>query len=474
MTLASLSAAELADVARELDAEVAGHSLGRVFDADHGLLLELGRVHLLLSVHPRASRAHLATKPRAAAQPSGFAMLLRKRLGGLRVESITALPGERTLELSFGAGRDRLIAELTGPHGNVFLVGADGVVVAILRRSGSTTRTLGPGVRYTPPEPTAAAAWKSTHRFGPEPGILGRVAAHYETAITEATRVEQLARAAVALRRDVEKLSRRANALRGDLAKADAAQAFRKLGDLLLAHLYELPPRGATSVTLPDDFEDGTPLTIVLDPTMDGRQNAARYYKQHKRLAAGRTKIVARLDETTRALAAREQQSLALATLPEAQLAALAAKAPAPQKQARARKAEPEERLPYRAFTTAGGLAIWVGRSAADNDTLTFRHARGADLWLHTRDAPGAHVIIPLRGGAKLTDAALVDAATLAAHYSPLAKEAQVDIQYTAVKNVRKAKGMAPGAVFTSDTKTIRVRLEPDRVRRLLAGDAAD
>ena len=470
MTLASLSAAELADVARELDHELSGHGLGKVYDADQGLLLELGRATLLVSIHPRASRAHLATKPRAAAAPSGFAMLLRKRLGGLRVEKISALPGERILVLSFGAARDRLVAELTGPHGNVFLVGGDDVIVAALRRSTSTTRTLGPGVPWTAPDAAPpTAAWKTSHRFGPEPHVLARVAAHYDTALAAAAHAELLDRAAVAIRRDVDRLSRRAAALRGDLAKADAAQIFRKLGDLLLAHLHELPSRGATSVTLADDFEDGTPITIVLDPTQDGRQNAARFYKQHKRLAAGRSRMLARLDETTRAISARESQALALTTMPDAELAAIAAKAPG--RQARARREEPEERLPYRTFTSHGGLAIWVGRSAADNDTLTFRHARGADLWLHTRDAPGAHVIVPLRGGAQLTDPVLLDAATLAAHYSPLSKEAQVDISYTAVKNVRKAKGMAPGAVFTSDTKTIRVRLEPDRVRRLLAGE---
>lgn len=486
--LSPLSAAELAQVAAELTDELAGHGLGKIYDAPHGLVLEVGRGALLLSAHPRASRAHAVDRggsaprsakpheppPRtpAAVAPSAFAMLCRKRLTGLRVEALRVLPGERVLIVDVGAARDRLIAELTGPHGNIFLVEPDGRIAGLLRRSGSTTRTLGAGATWTPPDAVdgadaGATRWRDALRFGDSPGVAARVRAHYDQALATSERAELVNRAGVAIRRDVERLRRRAIALRGDLAKAEAAQVFRKLGDLLLAHLRELPPRGATSVTVSDDFEDGSPLTIILDPTLDGRANATRYYRQHKRLAAGLAKIRARADETARSLAAREELAHRLPTMSDAELGPLAARAPAPAQ--RPRGPDPDEpRLPYRVFRASTGDVVWVGRSAADNDTLTFRHARGADLWLHTRDAPGAHVVVPLRGGTQMTDQLLLDAATLAAHHSPLGGEAQVDIAYTSVKNVRKGKGMAPGAVFTSDTKTIRVRLEEARLKRLL------
>src|SRR5262249_23503802 len=112
------------------------------------------------------------------------------------------------------------------------------------------------------------------------------------------------------------------------------------------------------------------------------------------------------------------------------------------------------ERLPYREYRSAAGEAIWVGRGAKDNDVLTFRHARGADLWLHCLDAAGAHVVVPLRAGKPVSEATFLDAATLAAHYSRLAGEAQVDVLYTHVKNLRRPKGAHPGRVFTSDRMT--------------------
>ena len=110
-----------------------------------------------------------------------------------------------------------------------------------------------------------------------------------------------------------------------------------------------------------------------------------------------------------------------------------------------------------------------VGRGADRNDELTFQVARGSDLWLHARDVPGAHVVVPLRSGAPIDEQTLLDAATLTAHHSAARGEPQVDIGYTLRKHVRKPPRSRPGSVLTSDLKTIRVRLEPARLSRLLA-----
>src|SRR5262249_56904922 len=110
---------------------------------------------------------------------------------------------------------------------------------------------------------------------------------------------------------------------------------------------------------------------------------------------------------------------------------------------------------------------IWVGRTARDNDALTFQHARGADWWLHVRDAGGSHVVIRATPGRQLDERTLLDAATLAVHFSALGEEPQVDVQYTLCKHVRKAR--APGAVYVSHAKTLRVRVDSARLNRLLA-----
>lgn len=84
---------------------------------------------------------------------------------------------------------------------------------------------------------------------------------------------------------------------------------------------------------------------------------------------------------------------------------------------------------------------------------------------------PGAHVIVPL-DGRPVDEETLLDAATLAAHHSNARGEAQVDVGYTLRKNVRKPPRSRPGLVTTSELKTLRVRVEPERLGRLLGQNA--
>jgi predicted ribosome quality control (RQC) complex YloA/Tae2 family protein len=468
--LGPLSDAEIGQIADELRPRLTGALAGKAYLRDpETLVIELGRDRLLISVQARASRLHLETgRPVAQGSPPAFAMLIRRRAGGHRLASLTVEPGERIVTLAFGPiTGERLVAELTGPHANLFWLGEDGEIVTVLKRSHSTTRVLSAGQPYT--LPTAApmtARWRGQRRFGDSPGVAERAAAWYaETLVAEEARLRR-ERAAIHLRREIERLARRERALEGDLARVTEAAGLRKLADLILANLHRLPGRGATSYVVPDDFEDGAPLTIPALPELDARANAARFYRQHKRLSAGRKRVDERLAATR---AERDALLVRLAAIDSAPDVPDAASAFGAEPRSTRRRAVVPERLPYREYRSAAGEAIWVGRGAADNDTLTFRHARGGDLWLHCLDAAGAHVVVPLRSGRPAAEATLLDAATLAASFSRLSGEAQVDVLYTHVKNLRKPKGAPPGRVFTSDTKTLRIRLEPERLARLLA-----
>jgi len=205
---------------------------------------------------------------------------------------------------------------------------------------------------------------------------------------------------------------------------------------------------------LPDDFADGAPIAIALDPSLSPRDNAARLYKEHKRLSRALAGIEQRLAEAHGKLERLERGDFVAS--------------PKPPRPARASGKRAERPPPYREFRSSTGAAILVGRGADRNDELTFKVARGNDLWLHTRDVAGAHVIVPL-SGKPVDGETLLDAATLAAHHSNARGEAQVDVVYVARKLVRKPPKSAPGTVTHSGGKTIRVRLEAKRLERLLA-----
>ena len=96
-------------------------------------------------------------------------------------------------------------------------------------------------------------------------------------------------------------------------------------------------------------------------------------------------------------------------------------------------------------FTTSGGYTVLVGRNNTENDYLTFRLAEKRDIWFHTKDIPGSHVILVTEGKEPESED-YTEAATLAAYYSSASGDL-VAVDYTAVKNIKKPQGAKPGFV---------------------------
>jgi predicted ribosome quality control (RQC) complex YloA/Tae2 family protein len=135
------------------------------------------------------------------------------------------------------------------------------------------------------------------------------------------------------------------------------------------------------------------------------------------------------------------------------------------------KKKPPPPRLPYRSFRASSGAEIRVGRNARDNDDLTFRHARGNDLWLHTADVPGSHVVLRLEKGVEPAQEDLLDAAHLAVHFSPQRGARRAGVHVARRKEVHKPRGAPPGLVSLSGGRHLDLRLEPERLQRLLGPD---
>ncbi len=155
----------------------------------------------------------------------------------------------------------------------------------------------------------------------------------------------------------------------------------------------------------------------------------------------------------------------------------------APQQADPRKRKAPPVRLPYRSSTTIGGMEVRVGRTAKDNDALTFKHSNGNDLWLHTADAPGSHVVLRMGNQKTQKDSRgkkimpepphedLMDAATLAVHFSPLREAGKASVHVAACKLVHKPRGAKPGLVTLSGGRNLEIRMQPDRLARLVRPD---
>ena len=119
-------------------------------------------------------------------------------------------------------------------------------------------------------------------------------------------------------------------------------------------------------------------------------------------------------------------------------------------------KAQKQAQLPPKEYRSSDGFTILVGRNNRQNDQLTLKTAAKTDIWLHTKDIHGSHVIIRAEGK-PVSDAAILEAARLAAYHSKARESTNVPVDYTLVKHVSKPAGAKPGMVIYVKNKTVFV-----------------
>jgi len=480
----SLDARELSQVVAEL-APLAGARLAEVrVHAEKALTLELstpaGAVHLLLSAEPDATRLHAASHryPRPD-EPFPFQVVLRRELAGARLLSLELSPGDRVVTLAFAAagGARRLVAELTGRHGNLLLVGDDGLVRAAAGRDLSQRRDLVPGQPYVPPG-SPGPGGPPRDRFTPVAGArfpLSAAIERHHLALEEEKRLEAgRKRLRDPVRAGLARLGRALEKLADEAARVPAAEEDRRVADLLKTSLHRVK-RGQASVTVTEWTEQGPREVVVgLDPALTPQANMERAYKRYRRIVESAARVAARTDEVRAKVAALQALLSELDGAEAGELPRLEREArklgagPRPPPRPKQRRDEAPG-LPYRSFRSLAGVAILVGKGAAQNDTLTKRHARGNDLWLHARGVPGSHVVVRVGKGPGPDQETLLDAAHLAAHFSDARGAPVADVAWTRVKYVKKPRGAAPGAVEYHQEKVLGLRIEPGRVERLLA-----
>jgi len=495
-----LSAQHVAELVLELGPLVSGLELVELQPAPpRDLLLifrepEHGHVRRLrLSADPEFARLHLQLGPtqRHSGSVDPFFTALGTLLVGATLQGLEQVQGDRIVRLAFrrdGRPAATLVLELTGRHANLLVLDGGGRITARLVEPAAESpaaRRLALGAGYALPPgvradgargPSASETFPAPapERFPAALAALAPLSARVEAALGDGSEQRFLEGERRELTRRLEQRRNAcANRIAGleERARATAeAERVRMDGELLLAHLSTVP-RGAESIELPDAHTDGAPRTIALDPGLNARRNAEKLFARYKKLVRALDKVP---EELALARAELERVTAFLARVAEGEPAALAEEAvasgllAAPQASPEARAKKPEPRLPYLRFVGLRGSEIRVGRSAQDNDTLTFRESNGNDLWLHTDGSPGSHVILRLAGRSEPDPEELLDAAHLALHFSPLRGTRAADVHVARRKEVHKPRKAPAGLVTLSGGKTLRVRVEEARLARLL------
>jgi len=497
-----LSLTELRRAAHLLDAQISGHRVQAILQPDATSIVlttygggSVGRCHVLLSCRPRCARAsRLETPPRSLPRPPAFAQYLRSHASGARIGGVRLLGDDRQLavRLRTDEGDFDLLLAILGARSNVYLLGADGSIIASLRPLGETRPELEVGDRWRAPESKAPGADGDRFEAVPDDRFLFEVEAAYAD-LERAGELDELKRSIErALQREAKSLDRKLAKLEEGLEEARTASRLERDGELLKSVLARVK-RGDAQVVVAD-FETGEPVAIALDPKLTPAENLELLFKRYRKAVRSLTKAGARHAEVqTSRDALREwvDRFQSLVAEPDLDYEALeqfaqrpeirelversgpaastqrpAATAPTEQKLG---KHSVPNRLMPRRYRTAGGLEIWVGRSAAGNDHLSVRLARGRDLFFHLDGAPGSHVILRTEGRTDPPSEAILDACELAAHFSKQRNASHADVHVVPIKNVRKPKGAKPGLVYVHGGKSVHLRRSAARLARILA-----
>lgn len=256
-----------------------------------------------------------------------------------------------------------------------------------------------------------------------------------------------------------DKLCRKIAVQEKELKDSLNRDKLRKKGDLLQANMYKMV-RGQGFIDVEDYYDNNKIVRIKLSPTLNPSQNVQKYYKDYRRAktreemltvqiakAKAELQYISAVQESLgRAESERELTEIRQELVDEGYL-----KNRNPKGRNKALKL-----LPPKEYTSSDGFTIYVGRNNKQNDKLTLKTARNYDMWLHTKDIPGSHVII-VSDNREITDTAILEAASLAAYNSKAKESDNVPVDYTIVKNVSKPSGAKPGMVIYVNNKTVYV-----------------
>ena len=283
-------------------------------------------------------------------------------------------------------------------------------------------------------------------------------------AVPEKERVQKV------VNNELNRLIRKKEFLVGELVEATAADELRHRADILMTYLSDLP-LGQDTVELPDIYADNPSeslLRIELDPRESPLRNAQAYYIRYNKQKRAQQNLQTQLVKLDEEIAYLESVQLmleqAMTTLEtreieqELVIGGYLAKS--------GNKKKPQSVTPPLTILLGKNSSITIGKNNRQNDLVTFKYAHSDDLWLHTKDIPGSHVI--LRSLSVPDEGTLALAARVAAYFSKARQSSNVPVDYTLRRYVKKPNGAKPGFVIYDRQTTLFVTPDEKEITALI------
>lgn len=261
----------------------------------------------------------------------------------------------------------------------------------------------------------------------------------------------------------------RLNNINKKLIECKDKEKYKLYGELITSNLYKIKNTNSTEINLENYYDNNKIITIPLDKKYSVSNNAKRYFKKYNKLKNALEVCSKQKLETESELNYIESVVYELENakdindinaiyteISENEIFENTFK----EKNSKKRKNVKTSLEPIE--LTIDGYTIFVGKNNSGNDYLTTKIASKSDLWFHTKDIHGSHVILKLTNNVP-NDAIIMKCAQIAAFHSKAKLSSNVPVDYCYVKYVKKPNKSKPGMVIYTHNKTLYV--EPKNLK---------
>lgn len=447
------------------EAQLTGSKIqGVVQNSFHSIIWELynhdrGRFLFYTEVGTPEARLHLVSKPSGLGKTKKlqrFVQFARKNIEGSVITKCYQAPYDRMViwELNnHGRVLKIFIRLYSGPGANIIVTDEENRILDLLLRRPQRNENTGEILKIeerTKPDKDYPVR-EYTGSFNEVIENEGREVSRQISSVLLRAQVEKRKE------HDISRLSASISSLQKTISANSAYSDLKYEADLLSSQSY-LAKKGDSSLTI-TDFANNTTLTLSLDRKLSPGDNVSAYYERYHKARGAYENAVSELERLTQELKKTEEKYEKLLTETEDEeadirrLKAFLEKASAP---------APTPDTPGIRCTSSGFL-IFAGRNARENDELLRHYAKGSDMWFHTRDFPGGYVFVRGKKDKSIPLNVMLDAANIAVLFSKGRNNSSVDLYYTQVKYLRRAKNGKTGLVLPTQEKNLTIK--PDRLR---------
>lgn len=267
---------------------------------------------------------------------------------------------------------------------------------------------------------------------------------------------------------EISRQKKKLLALQNDLDKAQNAEEQKIYADTLMANIYQIK-KGQAKASLYNIY-DNSLVEIALSPELTAVENAQAYYKRYNKYKRAQTELCQQIiatEDLLQYLGSIEASLLTAVTKTEieeiSQELTVAGLIHDNKKKNKLSAAKPQP-LQLR---ISDDSTVYIGKNNRQNDYVTFTIGGPNDLWFHTKDIPGSHVILKT----SLPQPAEQDidiAVQLAAYFSKARSSSNIPVDCTQRRFVKKPSGSKPGFVIFTNQKTYFTTPDETKINQIL------